>query len=182
MSSVASNQIAMARVRLTSSFVRRATCAANARKTNFFDSRQPGFLLEVRASGGKTFYQRYRDRRGRERQFKIGSAAILTVAVARRHGKRVLAQALVGHDPQDERKELRTIPSFDRLIRDRYLPYAMSAKRSWRTDETILLSTSCRRLGGHRSTRYPRRTSPTSSSNCARKAIRQELRTESSCC
>jgi hypothetical protein len=28
----------------------------------------------VRASGGKTFYQRYRDERGRERQVKIGSA------------------------------------------------------------------------------------------------------------
>src|SRR5262245_54702962 len=128
----------MARVSLTSSFVRRAICAADSRKTNFFDNHQPGFLLEVRASGGKTFYQRYRDRRGRERQFKIGSADILALTVARRHGKRVLAQALLGTDPQDERKELRTRPSFGQLIREHYLPFALNAKRSWRTDETIL--------------------------------------------
>ncbi len=34
-------------------------------------------MLEVRCSGGKTFYQRYTDARGRERQFKIGPADVL---------------------------------------------------------------------------------------------------------
>jgi integrase len=92
----------------------------------------------VRSSGGKTYYQRYRDRRGRERQFKIGSATVLTVAVARRQAKRVLAQALVGDDPHDQRKELRKIPTLAQFVREQYLPFAQKAKRSWRTDETIL--------------------------------------------
>jgi integrase len=128
----------MPRVLLTASFVRRATCAPSTRKTDYFDVRFAGFLLEVRASGGKTFYQRYRDRRGRERQFKIGSAGVLSLTVARRQAKRVLAQALLGDDPHDQRKALRTIPSLAQFIRDQYLPFAQKTKRSWRTDETML--------------------------------------------
>jgi hypothetical protein len=34
-------------------------------------------MLEVRSSGGKTYYQRYVDPRGRQRQFKIGSGETL---------------------------------------------------------------------------------------------------------
>ena len=43
-------------------------------KVDFFDTGQKGFMLEVRSSGGKTYYQRYVDPHGRQRQFKIGSA------------------------------------------------------------------------------------------------------------
>jgi integrase len=128
----------MPRCNLNASFVKKASSAPSRRKTDYFDSRLPGFLLEVRATGGKTYYQRYRDHRGRERQFKIGSAAVLTVAVARRQAKRVLAQALLGDDPHEERKALRKIPTLAQFIREHYLPFAQKAKRSWRTDETIL--------------------------------------------
>jgi len=139
----------MPRQALTAAFVWNAGCAPGRRKTDYFDTRLPGFLLEVRASGGKTFYQRYRDRRGRERQFKIGSAAILSIAVARRAGKRVLAQALLGDDPQDQRKALRNVPSFAEFIHEQYLPFAQGAKRSWRTDEMILRRHIVPSLGRH---------------------------------
>jgi len=95
-------------------------------------------MLEVRSSGGRTFYQRYRDDRGRERQFKIGSAGVLTVSQARRKAKSVLARAILGNDPQRERKELRTTPTLSEFVRDSYLPFVKNAKRSWRTDETVL--------------------------------------------
>lgn len=126
------------RVRLTSSFVRKCTCPAGRRKVDYFDLRAPGLLIETRASGGKTFYQRYRDRRGRERQFKIGPAGVITLQQARRKGRQVLAQALLGTDPQDERQELRTIPNLNDFVQDKYVPFVMNSKRSWRTDETIL--------------------------------------------
>lgn len=98
----------------------------------------PGFLLEVRLSGGKTYYQRYRDCHGRERQFKIGSAQMLTVAQARRKARMVLAEAALGGDPQKEREKLRSIPTLAEFARNTYLPYAKNVKRSWKTDETIL--------------------------------------------
>ena len=90
----------MPKASLSDSFVHRAVCAVNARKTDFFDRSCPGFLLEVRSSGGKTFYQRYRDAHGRERQFKIGPAAVLSVGRARKKAKSILAEALLGADPQ----------------------------------------------------------------------------------
>jgi integrase len=104
-------------------------------------------MLEVRASGGKTFYQRYRDSRGRERQFKIGPAGILTVSQARRRARAVLAEAILGKDPQKERELLRMIPTFSEFVRDTYLPFAKDAKRSWKTDETLLRLHILRKLG-----------------------------------
>ncbi len=126
------------RVKLTSSFVKAVRCPEGRRKIDFFDLQMRGLMLEVRGSGGKTFYQRYRDRRGRERQFKIGPAGVISLLQARRKGREILAQALLGTDPHEARRELRAIPTLRALVQDKYIPFVMDAKRSWRTDETIL--------------------------------------------
>src|SRR5438552_18195313 len=98
-------------VMLTSTFVRQSFCPEGVRRVDYFDEDLPGFMLEVRSSGGKTFYQRYRDGRGRERQFKIGSVRVLTVRQARIKARSLLAGAVLGNDPQKERELLRAIPT-----------------------------------------------------------------------
>jgi len=128
----------MPKALLSQSFVRRASCQEGVRKVDFFDRRLPGFMLEVRTSGGKTFYQRYRDQRGREHQFKIGPANVLTVAEARQKARAVLAESFIGKDPQAERQELRAIPTLSEFAYGPYLTFARDAKRSWKTDETVL--------------------------------------------
>lgn len=128
----------MPRILLTRSFVQSAACPAGRRKLDYFDKRCPGFLLEVRVSGGKTFYQRYRDAHGRERQYKIGPAAILSVAEAREKARRIAAEALIGADPQDRRQAQRQMPTLREFATESYLPFVKTAKRSWRTDETVL--------------------------------------------
>ena len=127
----------MPKATLTRSFVDRATCNPGRAKVDYFDSEQRGFMLEVRCSGGKTFYQRYTDERGRERQYKIGPADAITLDQARKKARIVLAQAVLGDDPQARRRELRAIPTLSELVRDRYLPHVKAYKRSWRTDETV---------------------------------------------
>lgn len=107
-------------------------------------------MLEVRCSGGKTFYQRYRDGGGRERQFKIGPANVLTVTQARRKARTILAEAILGSDPQQEREELRGIPTLAEFVRDSYLPYVKSVKRSWQTDETVLRVHILQKFGAYR--------------------------------
>jgi Arm DNA-binding domain len=62
------------------------------KKIDFFDIEQRGFMLEVRRSGGKTYYQRYTDERGRERQFKIGPADVLSLSAARRKARTTAAE------------------------------------------------------------------------------------------
>jgi len=128
----------MPTVALSSAFVRSARCAEGRRKVDFFDLSQRGFLLEVRCSGGKTFYQRYTDGRGRERQYKIGPAAVITLDQARRKAKEILAQAVLGGDPQHRRQVARTVPLVSAFARERYLPYVRTYKNSWATDETVL--------------------------------------------
>jgi integrase len=125
-------------VSLSAGFVRRATCVPARKKVDYFDASQRGFLLEVRQSGGKTYYQRYTDEHGRERQYKIGPAEVLTLDQARRRGKQVVAEALLGADPQQRRREMRAVPQLGRFVHERYLPYVRTYKNSWQTDETVL--------------------------------------------
>lgn len=127
----------MPKVALSKAFIEHATCDPRRAKVDYFDADQRGFMLEVRRSGGMTFYQRYADERGRERQFKIGPADALSLDQARKKARLILAQALLGADPQARRRELRDIPTLAELVRDRYLPHVKAYKRSWRTDETV---------------------------------------------
>lgn len=128
----------MPSVTLSASFVRSARCDQDRRKIDYFDSGQRGFMLEVRHTGGKTYYQRYTDERGRERQFKIGPTDIISLDQARRKAKQVVAQALLGVDPLDRRREKRSTPLLRDFVAERYLPYVQTYKNSWRTDETVL--------------------------------------------
>ena len=128
----------MPTVALSAQFVRQAGCVPGSKKTDYFDVGRRGFLLEVRCSGGKTYYQRYTDERGRERQYKIGPADILSLEKARRKARQVVAEALLGADPQQKRREMRAVPQLKDFVHERYLPYVRTYKNSWSTDETVL--------------------------------------------
>ena len=128
----------MPKILFTRAFVSGCSCPTGARKVDFYDVAVRGLLLEVRRSGGKTYYLRYRDRRGKERQFKIGSANVVTLGQVRRRARALAAEAIVGSDPHESRRVARAIPSLADFVRDQYLPYVKLKKRSWKTDETIL--------------------------------------------
>ena len=124
--------------RLTQWFVREVVCPEDQSKIDYFDTQSRGFMVEVRASGGKTYYQRYTDERGRERQFKIGPADVLTLKQARRKAAQIKAEAILGGDPQQDRQNRRAIPTLRSFIEAHYLPFIKGYKRSWKTDETVL--------------------------------------------
>jgi Arm DNA-binding domain len=125
-------------IRLSPGFVRRVSCPSEVKKIDYFDTTMRGFMLEVRASGGKTYYQRYTDERGREHQFKIGPADALTLQQARRKAKQIKAEAILGGNPQQDRQVRRSIPTLRWFVDERYLPFVKGYKRSWKTDETVL--------------------------------------------
>src|SRR5262249_36744543 len=125
-------------VRFSPSFVRHVSCPPEHKKIDFFDTAMRGFMLEVRASGGKTYYQRYTDERGRERQFKIGPGGVLTLRQARRKAVQIKAEAILGSNPQEKRQQRRAIPTLRTFVNDHYLPFVQTYKRSWKTDETVL--------------------------------------------
>lgn len=128
--------------------MRSAQCLPGRKKVDYFDQAQRGFMIEVRRSGGKTYYQRYTDERGCERQYKIGAADLLGLEQARRKGRRICAEALLGSDPQQKRRELRAIPELSRFVYERYMPFVQTYKSSWQTDETVLRIHVLPKLGG----------------------------------
>src|ERR1041384_1140166 len=103
----------MPKVDLTSGFVRSVGCPAGRAKLDYFDLGQRGFMLEVRASGGKTFYQRYTDARGRERKYKLGPAEVLTLDKARRKARLVPGQAPGGGEAPQPSRPRRAQPPQD---------------------------------------------------------------------
>ena len=128
----------MPKVKLTPKFVSIVECPATMRKVDYFDTGLPGFLVEVRQSGGKTYYQRYRTAHGAERQYKIGPASVLTLREARRKARAIAASALLGEDPQRLRHVARQTPRYADFLMNVYLPFAKANKRSWRTDLAVL--------------------------------------------
>src|SRR5882757_477079 len=137
----------MPTVALSAQFVRQAQCVSGRKKIDYFDASQRGLLLEVRCSGGKTYYQRYTDERGRERQYKLGPADVLALEQARRKARQIVAEALLGADPQQKRRELRAVPRLSHFVHERYLPFIKTYKMSWQTDETVLRIHVLPRLG-----------------------------------
>jgi integrase len=128
----------MARVTLTNQLVKTIDCPSNKKKTELFDIHSKGLSLEVRATGGKTYYRRYRDSRGRIRQIKLGDERELSLADARLLADKIGRQVAMGDDPLEEKQLVRTVPTFAQFIDDQYMPYIKSYKRSWDTDVSLL--------------------------------------------
>lgn len=137
----------MASAPLTQKFVDKAACPPGKAKVAFFDTNLTGFLLEVRASGGKTYFARYRNRRGTIRVTKVASATIVKLEEARKAARKVLAKASLGEDPAAEKAVLRAVPTLAQFVEERYLPFAGSYKRSVKCDESLLRLHILPRLG-----------------------------------
>jgi integrase len=128
----------MPRMRLTGKIVSSATCPVGKRKVDFFDEGARGLMLEVRATGGRTYYLRYVDRRGKQHQLRIADAADISLEQARKEADRLRGRIALGEDPAAKKAVLRQIPTFAAFVHERYLPYAKGYKRSWSTDLSLL--------------------------------------------
>ena len=128
----------MARVTLTTQLVKTIDCPTGKKKTEQFDLLSKGLSLEVRATGGKTYYRRYRDTRGRIRQIKLGDERDLSLADARQLSDKVGRRVAMGEDPLEQKQMARTVPTFAKFIDEQYMPYVKSYKRSWGTDVSLL--------------------------------------------
>ncbi|WP_312138818.1 Arm DNA-binding domain-containing protein [Brevundimonas sp.] len=74
----------MPKATLDYAFVSQARCLPGQNKTVYYDTTISGFTLECRASGGRTYYLRYRDPSDRLKQIKIGGFNDVTIAQARK--------------------------------------------------------------------------------------------------
>lgn len=123
---------------LSAKRVKALRCDPGQRKRTIWDSGCKNLMLEVRASGGKTYYLRYHDSRGQQRQLRIGDAADLSLEQARKQADALRGQIALGIDPGEVKATLKQVPTFAAFVNERYLPYAKGYKRSWTTDASLL--------------------------------------------
>lgn len=124
----------MPKADLNAAFVRDATVLENRGKTDWYDNAITGFVLECRASGGKTYYLRYHDPHGKQRQYKISDAASITFDKARQAAEKLRSRVVLGESPIEEKKLLRTIPTIAEVFRDTYLPHLQNTRRNMASD------------------------------------------------
>ena len=127
----------MAVAKLSHAFCENATCRPGSRKTDFYCSVTPGYVLEVRSSGGKTLYFRYQDPHGKQRQIKIARWGDITFDKARKEVIRLRSIVALGGDPLSEKREKRSIINYAELA-EKHLDYAKSYQKSPANTERII--------------------------------------------
>lgn len=124
----------MALVDLDAAFVRNAVCPVGKIKETYRSTSITGFTLEVRSSGGKTYYLCYRDAHFRQRQHKIGDAKSISFDKAKSAAEKLRSRVVLGESPAEEKKAKRTIPTIAELYRDTYLPHLQKTRRNMGSD------------------------------------------------
>lgn len=120
----------MPKASLDHAFVTTAVCKPGQSKTDYYDvSGITGFVLEVRASGGKTYYLRYADAAGRQKQHKIGRVEDVTFAAAKKQAQKLRSSVVMGGDPGAAKAEAKAVPLFSEIA-DQHMTYARLNLRS----------------------------------------------------
>jgi len=117
---------------------KRSCDAAEARGRGWsivWDTDLRGFGLRVLPSGTKTFVAFYRNEAGEKRLISIGRFGELTPDEARQQARKILADAVRGEDPAQERKRARRDLTIRQLTVLYMEEHSRPHKRSWRDDE-----------------------------------------------
>jgi integrase len=108
------------------------TIPAGKRKLRAFHPSVRGLFAELRPSGVATFYLKYRDARGRTREFKVGRYGDITWEQALRRAQELRAKVTLGGDPAAELAGLRAVPTVKEFVENSYLPYVRDRLRSYK--------------------------------------------------
>ena len=127
----------MPKITLTAAFCRTAQCASCRARTDYWDLVTPGFVLECRATGGKSYTLRYFDAHGRQRQHKIGTYGQITFDQARKAAIRLRSEVVLGGDPAGAKDVKKSTCSYAELAAQ-HLDYARTyQKRPGNTDAVL---------------------------------------------
>ena len=116
-------------VTLNAAFAAAATCPASKRRIDYYSDNQVGFGLECRASGSKSYFQRYHDPNGKQRQVTIAGYGEVTFDQARKMAQKIRSEAVLGGDPAAKKKQTKAVILY-RELADMHLAHAASHHRS----------------------------------------------------
>jgi len=125
-------------INLNQQTIKTLTCPLGSKKIVYFDSTCKGLFLEVRESGGRTYYLRFTDERGKSRQLKLGDARDITLGQAKQQADKKRNEIAMGQDPRAAKANLKKIPTASEFIHKVYLPFVEGYKKSWKCDRGLL--------------------------------------------
>jgi len=126
------------KINLTQNIIQNYKCPTDKKKIDLFDQKIPGLTLEIRCSGGRTYYLRHKNRRGVTKLLKLGRPCDLSLQQVRQFAQEKRTQIALGFDPAEDKATLQAVPTFAKFINAQYMPYVKTYKRSWNTDVSIL--------------------------------------------
>jgi integrase len=103
-------------------------------KQNYTDTNVTGFLCEIRASGGITYYLKFRTKHGRLKQYKIGDGKSLPFEKAKTAAQKLRARVVLGEDICEERQNIRAIPLLKDFVEDHFIPHIKGYRRNYGSD------------------------------------------------
>ncbi|MDO7833672.1 Arm DNA-binding domain-containing protein [Sphingobium sp. HBC34] len=122
----------MPKVKLDGTFCLTAQCEPGKKKTDYYDTSITGFVLEVRSSGGRSYYLRYQDAHGAQKQHRIAAYGDITFDKARKEAQRLRSQVTLGGDPAASKEQKKAIPLYSTLA-EQHLAHAKTYQRSYDT-------------------------------------------------
>ena len=128
----------MPKVEFSQKVVNLTKCPQGKAKLDLFDLNCKGLMLETRSNGGKTFYLRYQDVRGKTRQLKLADERDISYVQAKQLADKHRNNIAMGIDPSEEKQNLKKAPTVSQFIRESYIPYVQGYKRSWKCDLSML--------------------------------------------
>jgi integrase len=122
---------------LTKSAISKLTCPSGRKSIQHpVDPQVPGLLIEVRYSGSKTYFLRYRDADQRTRYHKVARSMDLSLSEVKKQALRLRSGIVLGHYPGTDKQRSECM-LFSTFFETRYLDYCRPRKKPWRDDEKL---------------------------------------------
>lgn len=127
----------MPKVKLDAAYCAAATCQYGKSKTDHWDTIVSGFILEVRSSGGKTFYLRYTDQNQKQRQLKIGKYEAVTFGAAKAKARKLRSEVELNGNPAATKEKKKAVPTYAELAKQ-HLDHAKTYQKRPENTEAVL--------------------------------------------
>ena len=127
----------MPKAKLDAAFCLTATCPYGKKKETYWDTTTTGFVLEVRSTGGRTYYLRYIDQNDRQRQLKIGRWEDITFAQAQKQAKRLRSEVVLHGNPAEQKALKKAIPTYAEVARQ-HIDHAKTYQKRPENTEAVI--------------------------------------------
>tara|TARA_R110001592_G_scaffold254940_1_gene518471 strand:- start:3272 stop:4450 length:1179 start_codon:yes stop_codon:yes gene_type:complete len=123
---------------LTQADITKLSCPPHRKAIQYsVDPHVPGLLIEVRLTGSKTYFLRYRDADLATRYHKIARSMDLSLSAAKKEALRLRSGIVLKQFPGAGKAVKTQCMTFSEFFEQKYLPFAKPRKRSWRDDEKL---------------------------------------------